>query len=79
MPKPVRKKFTIPTADKMRAEVGVTANRLAGRSNCSLKVTQGVLVGSAYTRAVCERIINGLQALGHKTAAYIDIVPVSDD
>lgn len=74
MAKPPPTKFVIPEADKMRAEVGASPNRLAGASGCSLATTQAVLAGKPRTRNVCERIINGLKALSHRTASYGHIV-----
>jgi hypothetical protein len=69
-------RFTIPGVDGMRASVGATANKLAGASGCSLSTTQLVLSEKPRTRNVCERVVNGLQTLGHKSVTHSDIKEV---
>lgn len=74
MPRKPVCRFIIPQVDSMRAELGVSPNRLAGMSSCSLQTTVLVLEERPRTRNVCERIVNGLKTLGHPTAAHSDIV-----
>ncbi|MGF1445264.1 MAG: hypothetical protein ACFBRM_03590 [Pikeienuella sp.] len=68
MPRKSQKRFTIPKAEEMRAETGVTASALAGASGVTTATAEGILKGRRYSRSVCLRIVKGLTRLGHKNA-----------
>ena len=61
----------------MRAQLGVTPNRLAGAAGCAAETTQYVLDETPRTKTVCERVIIGLQKLGHQTANFNQIEEVT--
>ena len=72
-------KFSIPGLDGMRADVGVTPNKLAGAAGCSLATTQAALREDPLSRNVCERLINALKRLGHPSAAHSHITPMASE
>ncbi len=71
-----RCRFVLNDADTMRASLRVTPNRLAGAAGCSTATTQLVLDRTPRTKTVCERIVNGLQKLGHPRASHNQITEV---
>lgn len=66
-------RYLLPSAEAMRAELGVTVSRLAGSSNISRATLAKVLSGEPTQRASVEKVIAGLQKLGHPTASMDDI------
>lgn len=71
-------RYTIPTADAMRADVGASASSLAAASNCSRDTVRKVLDVEPTQKVSCERVINGLKRLNHPTASMDDIVELSE-
>jgi hypothetical protein len=69
-------KFIIPGLDGMRADIGITPNKLAGAAGCSLATTQAALREVPLSRNVCERLINALKRLGNFGADHSQITPV---
>lgn len=69
-----RTRFSIESVDTMRAEVSASTSSLANASNISRSVVADILEGVLKPKTSCERVINGLKALGHKTACYDDII-----
>jgi len=73
----IKRKYRVLEIDRLRAELGITPNKLAGASGCSLATTQAALRGEPRSRNVCERLVNALRALHHPEASHDRIVEVA--
>ena len=73
MAKMSRTRYTIPSVDLMRAQVGATTSGLANASNLSRGVVADILQEVKKPKTSCERVVNGLQKLGHTSVTYNDI------
>ena len=69
-----KRKYIVPGLDDLRAELGITANKLAGASGCSLPTTQSALRGVPLSRNVLERIINALRGTFHHPNADLSMI-----
>lgn len=74
MTKMNKTRYTIPTVDLMRAQVGATVSSLSNAGNISRGVVAEIIDQVKKPKSSCERVINGLQKLDHSTASYDDIV-----
>lgn len=70
-------RWIIPGVDEMRGRTGASSNKLAQAAGCSWATAEKVLAEEPRTKNVCERVINGLQKLGHPTANLNDIQEVT--
>ncbi|WP_340151440.1 hypothetical protein [uncultured Sneathiella sp.] len=71
-----RKKFIVPGADKLRAELSASKAQLAGSAGCAYRSVQNVLDEAPTTKNTCEKVVNGLIKLGSKKAALEMIVKI---